>query len=180
MKTLLLLLTLTACAAATERGATSRLPYPSRNGRVPAERLAAARYVLPGTLTHVRRNWIYEPTCGLFTKVRGQLHLGEGCNGMQAYEADIVADTTLVAARKVHIIYFVMSDSAGLAPGTSAVWILHRDAVYPVLTCAQHQAITSTGCLAEMWPTLESDDDVIALSEWPEVRDALHELRRDR
>ena len=54
--------------------------------------------------------------------------------------------------------------------------MLHRDAVFPYLVCAQRAALTSTGCVSEPSFILESDDDMLPLSEWPRVQRLLQAL----
>src|SRR2546421_742174 len=74
------------------------------------------------------------------------------------------------------LMFFRLGPGLHPALGDSAVWVLHRDAVYPYLVCAQRAALTSTGCVSEPSFILESDDDVLPLSEWPRVQRLLQAL----
>ena len=81
--------------------------------------------------------------------------------------------------KKAHpqaLMFFRLGPGPHPAPGDSAVWVLHRDAVFPYLVCAQRAALTTTGCVSEPSFILESDDDMLPLSEWPRVQRLLQAL----
>ena len=106
---------------------------------------------VPAVMTKVTRDWRYEYPCGIIASI---LHR---CNDTQAF----VAELRTLDGKNEQIMFFKNpSDGPHPMVGDSAVWTLHRDALFPFLSCAQRGALTSTGCLAEMWWALESDDDV--------------------
>jgi hypothetical protein len=104
--------------------------------------------LLHGTMTHVHREWIYEHGCGLLAQV---LHR---CDDTQAFVADITT-----ADGEVRILFFRLGSGPHPMKGDTGLWTLHRDIVYPFLTCEQRGGMTSY-CPAEVWWTLESDDDM--------------------
>lgn len=103
---------------------------------------------LHGTMTQVHRDWNYEHGCGLLAQV---LHR---CDETQAFVADIRTDDG-----EVRILFFRLGPGPHPAAGDAGFWTLHRDIVYPFLVCEQRGGMTSY-CPAEMWWTLESDDDM--------------------
>ena len=173
----ILAVSLTACAASTHQAQVDRVALVPANMRAVGEKLAVADLVLPGVLGHVRRNIMYEAPCGFVIRI---LH---GCDDTEAYEADISSDTSKVAARTIHIMYFIIPKTpgpalypTGIRAGDAAVWVLHKNWITPALACAQRATLTSTGCLSEPWLTLESNDDVLPLDEWPSVLEVLRSL----
>src|ERR1041384_1644391 len=95
------------------------------------------------------------------------------CDETEAYDARIKA----FDGHEWTLMFFRLGPGPHPAPGDSAVWVLHRDAVYPYLVCAQRAALTTTGCVSEPSFILESDDDMPPPREWPRgprVRPAPH------
>lgn len=106
---------------------------------------------VPAVMTKVTRDWRYEYPCGIIASILRR------CNETAAF----VAELRTLDGKSEQIMFFkVPSDGPHPMVGDSGVWVLHRDALFPYMTCAQRSALTAGGCLAEMWWTLESDDDM--------------------
>jgi len=160
-----LLLLLSACAI-SHRTALDRVPLTPASDHVLAGRLATADVVVAGVLTRAQRDIRYEAPCGIIA------HIMRRCDETQAYDARIRA----FDGHEWSLMFFRLGPGPHPALGDSAVWVLHRDAIYPYLVCAQRAALTSTGCVSEPSFILESDDDVLPLSEWPRVQRLLQAL----
>jgi len=160
-----LLLVLSACAV-SHRTALDRVPLMPPSDHILAGRLAAADVVVAGVLTRAQRDIRYEAPCGIIA------HIMRRCDETQAYDARIRA----FDGHEWSLMFFRLGPGPHPALGDSAVWVLHRDAIYQYLVCAQRAALTSTGCVSEPSFILESDDDVLPLSEWPRVQRLLQAL----
>jgi len=160
-----LLLALSACAV-SHRAALDRVPLTAPSDHVLAGRLATADVVVAGVLTRAQRDIRYEAPCGIIA------HVMHRCDDTQAYDARIRA----FDGHEWSLMFFRLGPGPHPALGDSAVWVLHRDAIYQYLVCAQRAALTSTGCVSEPSFILESDDDVLPLSEWPRVQRLLQAL----
>lgn len=160
-----LLVAILTCAP-SHRIVLERVRLAPPGDRALAERIAAADAVVPGVMTKAERDIRYEAPCGIFTV------LVHGCDDTKAYDARI-RDT---GGREWVLVFFRLGPGPHPTVGDSAVWIMHRAPVYPLLTCAQRRPLTSTGCLAELTLVLEADDDVLPLAQWPRVRGLLRTL----
>ena len=163
--TSVLLLVLSACAV-SHHAALDRVPLTPASDHALAGRLASADVVVAGVLTRAQRDIRYEAPCGIIA------HIMRRCDDTQAYDARIRA----FDGHEWTLMFFRLGPGPHPAPGDSAVWVLHRDEVYPYLVCAQRAALTSTGCVSEPSFILESDDDMLPLSEWPRVQRLLQTL----
>jgi hypothetical protein len=160
-----LLLALSACAV-SHRTALDRVPLTAPSDHILAGRLATADVVVAGVLTRAQRDIRYEAPCGIIAQIMRR------CDETQAYDARIRA----FDGHEWTLMFFRLGPGPHPAPGDSAVWVLHRDAVFPYLVCAQRAALTSTGCVSEPSFILESDEDMLPLSEWPRVQRLLQAL----
>jgi ribosomal protein S26 len=154
-----------ACAV-SRHAAIDRVRLTPPSDHALAGRLATADVIVAGVLTKAQRDIDYETPCGIIA------HILRRCDDTQAYAARIRA----FDGHEWSLMFFRLGPGPHPAQGDSAVWVLHRDAVYPYLVCAQRAALTSTGCLSEPSFVLESDDDVLPLSEWPRVQRLLQAL----
>lgn len=154
------------CAHVTHDAAVARAARLPATDHALAGRLAVADAIVAGVLTKAQRDIRYEAPCGIIA------HVMHSCDDTQAYDARIRA----FDGHDWELMFFRLGPGPHPALGDSAVWVLHRDAVYPYLTCAQRVALTSTGCLGQPSFVLESDDDVLPLSEWPRVQRLLAAL----
>ena len=152
-----LLLVLSGCAwmyyhdpqVPTYEPPSSRQPDPKS--------VASALVIGTGVLTHVHRDRRYEAACGIIAA------LLKRCNQERAYIGRIVWDSTLTSGHKDEdVLFFVWPDSSGMGDGTHALWVVHRHVV-------QVNECTRYGCLTELWPTIDSDDDVLPLAAWEVV-----------
>jgi len=162
---ILVLLVVSACAV-SHRTALDRVPLTPASDHILAGRLATADVVVAGVLTRAQRDIRYEAPCGIIARIMRR------CDDTQAYDARIRA----FDGHEWSLMFFRLGPGPHPAPGDSAVWVLHRDAVFPYLVCAQRAALTSTGCVSEPSFILESDDDMLPLSEWPRVQRLLQAL----
>jgi len=105
-----------------------------------------------GVMTNVQRDWRYEPPCGIIASIMNR------CSDVEAFTAEL----QLPDGTTVPLIFFRTGPGPHPRTGDSGTWELHREVVFPLLLCAQRGALTSTGCLAEVWWALESDDDMPA------------------
>ena len=160
-----LLVVLSACAV-SHHPAVDRVRLTPPADHILAGRLATADVVVAGVLTRAQRDIRYEAPCGIIA------HIMRRCDETEAYDARIKA----FDGHEWTLMFFRLGPGPHPAPGDSAVWVLHRDAVYPYLVCAQRAALTSTGCVSEPSFILESDDDMLPLSEWPRVQRLLQAL----
>jgi len=160
-----LLFVLAACAV-SHRTALDRVPLTAPSDHILAGRLATADVVVAGVLTRAQRDIRYEAPCGIIA------HIMRRCDDTEAFDARIRA----FDGHEWTLMFFRLGPGPHPAPGDSAVWVLHRDAVFPYLVCAQRAALTSTGCVSEPSFILESDDDMLPLSEWPRVQRLLQTL----
>jgi hypothetical protein len=160
-----LLVVLSACAV-SHRTAVDRVPLTPPSDHILAGRLATADVVVAGVLTTAQRDIRYEAPCGIIA------HIMRRCDETEAFDARIRA----LDGHEWTLMFFRLGPGPHPAPGDSAVWVLHRDAVYPYLVCAQRAALTSMGCVSEPSFILESDDDMLPLSEWPRVQRLLQTL----
>ncbi|HVH67281.1 MAG TPA: hypothetical protein VM716_05390 [Gemmatimonadales bacterium] len=160
------LLAATACLH-SHKAALQRVPLVPAGQRPLAQRLAGADLVVPATLAKTERDWTYEEPCGI---LRSILY---GCDNIpKAYQA-----TLRRGAETWPVFYFKLGDLPHPAVGDSAVWVLHQGAVYHLLECAQHRALTSAYCNYDLAYVVESDDDVLPATTWQEVSALLHTLR---
>src|SRR5438105_812166 len=160
-----LVLVLSACAV-SHHPALDRVRLTPPADHVLAGRLAAADVVVAGVLTRAQRDIRYEAPCGIIA------HIMRRCDDTEAYDARIKA----FDGHEWTLMFFRLGPGPHPAPGDSAVWVLHRDAVFPYLVCAQRAALTRTGCVRAPSFILESDDDMLPLREGPRVQRLLHAL----
>ena len=127
----LLLLVLSACAV-SHRTALDRVPLTPPSDHILAGRLATADVVVAGVLTRAQRDIRYEAPCGIIA------HIMRRCEDTEAFDARIRA----FDGHEWTLMFFRLGPGPHPAPGDSAVWVLHRDAVFPYLVCAQRAALT--------------------------------------
>lgn len=104
-----------------------------------------------GLIRKVQRDWTYETPCGIIASIMGR------CSDVQAFDATLVDST----GNEVKFMFFRHEDSAKLHPmvGDQGTYVLHWNAVFPYLTCAQRSGMTNA-CMADFTWQLESDMDM--------------------
>src|SRR5207244_1931998 len=61
--------------------------------------------------------------------------------------------------------------------GDAAIWVLRRRPLWRLQRCSEQQSLTSAACPYDIGLTLDSDDDIRPIAEWPRLRAVLRTLR---
>jgi hypothetical protein len=171
MRYTILLMVLLACS--TGRRDITTMPTTSlpKDDRVFAENIWEANAVVYGVMTSIEEDIRYEAHCGLLLKLFGR------CETNDAFSAKI---KDLSNNKEWYIWFFKPSNIKTPHPavGDTAIWILHRDYIEPILKCEDQSSMTSTpgSCQGFLDYALESDRDMLPVSEWPHVQAVLKKL----
>ena len=163
-----------ACGPAARQAARDRLPLVPQPDRLLGENLIEADRVVAGRLDDVEEAVEYERLGGLFLGLFGNKTVAP-----LAYTATIRVDSTLLGQPRgtLWVTLFAPRGARTPAAGTSAIWVLHRRALWRLQRCAEQQGFTSTACPYDIGLALDSDDDVRPVGEWPRLRAILRALR---
>ena len=165
-----------ACATATRQlpiDRSDRLASVPAPDRELAESLLDAEQVVAGRLVQVAEAEEYERPGELVFGIAGAK-----APAARAFRGELRVDSTLVgpAARTLHITFFASRGAAIPRQDTTAVWVLHRRTLWRLKECAERQAVTSTGCIADQGLALDSDSDVRPLADWPHLKSLIAAL----
>src|SRR5260370_41307999 len=83
------------------------------------------------------------------------------------------------AGRPLRITFFAAGGAKIPRQDSTALWVLHRHTLWRLKECAERQAVTSTGCIADQGLALDSDSDVRPLADWPHIQSLVATLRLD-
>ncbi len=166
-----------ACATATRPlPATDRVALVPAPDRELAESLLDAEQVVAGRLIQVAEAEQYERPGELVFGIAGAK-----APAARAFQGELQVDSTLVgpAARTLHITFFAARGAKIPRQDSTALWVLHRRTLWRLKECAERQAVTSTGCIADQGLALDSDSDVRPLADWPHIQSLVATLGLD-
>jgi hypothetical protein len=160
-------LALARCGGATRAAARDRVALLPEPERPLAQRLVDADRVIAGRLLQVEEALEYEPL--------GSIRLGLGGNKAVvplAYNAKLRVDSTLWGrSGATEWFTFFAPQGAGIPqPGRTAIWLLHRRALWRLKQCSEQQSLTSAACPYDVGLAVDSDDDIRPVDEWPGLR----------
>jgi glucose/arabinose dehydrogenase len=182
MRRLALTLALGAALAAACAQATQQAPLTERLVNVPApdrelaESLLDAEQVVAARLVQVAEAEQYERPGELVFGIAGAK-----APAARAFQGELRVDSTLLgpAARTLQITFFAARGAKVPRQDSTALWVLHRRTLWRLKECAERQAVTSTGCIADQGLALDSDSDVRPLADWAHLKSLIATLGLD-
>ena len=174
MRLVALAILLAGCANAARQAARDRLPQVPAADRPLGERLVDADRIVAGRISQVEEASEYEPLGSIVFGLFGSKVVLPA-----AYSADLRVDSTLLGGARsmLRITFFAPRGAPVPQAGDAAIWVLRRRPLWRLQRCSEQQSLTSAACPYDIGLTLDSDDDIRPIAEWPRLRAVLRTLR---